>query len=410
METPEGRYLVEFTVEGPELAAMRSLVNDLIAQNPFEAVRLFEAVRWEVPGELEETAWRFRTARLSDLGFPPLDEALSLFAFQDPAKFPVRGHAAGVALARSEPRVDYLEAALRALEPDEVEGAEVELRLVSNQALMAEGAEPGDLDAQRRTLELVRDVLNLGLEYATGGDAERAVDVLREEHLKRIFQLGFSLTLRLKFRADRLLAQPLARVGETVLLMPREAEAVAALRHKRPRRVLKVEGAEPVPFRSRRELAESEAVLARAEAQVTLLGALLGGTPSQAQQALAALGEGREEGAGAEDVLAAALARALLTAEARAQPLARHEVEPLLRALFSGTPEAPEVRPEARTRMLAVLEPALPEPARVELRRLVDETLARWREELAPAFLSGQPVDEVAEVLLPLAPAGRGPG
>ncbi|HEY0095231.1 MAG TPA: DUF6178 family protein, partial [Archangium sp.] len=71
LETPEGRYLVEFKgVEGPELAAMRSLLTDLIADNPFEAVRFLEATRWEVPGELEESAYRFRTGRLQDLGFP----------------------------------------------------------------------------------------------------------------------------------------------------------------------------------------------------------------------------------------------------------------------------------------------------------------------------------------------------
>src|SRR5215213_7393609 len=39
METPEGRYLLEFKEgEGAELAGLRNLLNDLIAENPFEAV------------------------------------------------------------------------------------------------------------------------------------------------------------------------------------------------------------------------------------------------------------------------------------------------------------------------------------------------------------------------------------
>ncbi|RKH11552.1 hypothetical protein D7V97_10915, partial [Corallococcus sp. CA053C] len=83
VETPEGRYLVEIKLEGVEMSAMRALVNDLIAENPFESVRLFEAVRWEIPSELEETAFQFRRARLADLGFPSFEDALALFSRVD---------------------------------------------------------------------------------------------------------------------------------------------------------------------------------------------------------------------------------------------------------------------------------------------------------------------------------------
>ncbi|RKH37272.1 DUF6178 family protein, partial [Corallococcus sicarius] len=83
VETPEGRYLVEIKLEGAEMSAMRAIVNDLIAESPFESVRLFEAVRWEIPSELEETAFQFRRARLADLGFPALEDALALFSRVD---------------------------------------------------------------------------------------------------------------------------------------------------------------------------------------------------------------------------------------------------------------------------------------------------------------------------------------
>ena len=45
MEMPEGRYLIEFKVEGVEQAALRAIINDLIAENPFEMARLLEAIR-----------------------------------------------------------------------------------------------------------------------------------------------------------------------------------------------------------------------------------------------------------------------------------------------------------------------------------------------------------------------------
>ena len=216
--------------------------------------------------------------------------------------------------------MELLGEALRGLEDDERDALETELRLLANQALVAEGADPGDVDAQRDTLELVRDVLQLGLEQATGGDPEHAADVVREEHLKRIFQLGFSLTLQLKFRADRLMKRPLARIGEVVLLMPWEARVVEALRRRRPRRALKVEGAEPVIFRSRRELAECNQVLDRAEAQVELFTALLG-EPSASQAAgledLSRSSRPLEAGT----IWTALLAHALLEGVARPAPL-----------------------------------------------------------------------------------------
>lgn len=401
LETPEGKYLVELTVEGAEQAALRTLVNDLLAQNPFEAVRLLEAVRWEVPGELEEQAFRFRTARLADLGFPSPEEGASLFAYADPERFPVRGHATRAALLPPGERVDYLEAVVRALDEDERDALEGELRLTANQALVAEGAEPGDVEAQRSVLEMVRDVLNLGLEHATGGDPERAVDVLREEHLKRLFQLGFSLTLKLKFRADRLMRLPLARVEGVPLLFPREAAGVSALRQRRPRRALKVDGAEPVPFRNRRELAESAELLSRAEAQVVVLGALLGGTRDAADEAVRGLGRPLVE-VGVEGLFTAAVAHAVRTGEARVAPVPQRGLAPLLAALFTGTPEAPAVRPEARSRAREVLAAAVPPQAHAELDRLLDVTFERLLDELGRPFLSGTVLPTVAEALLPL--------
>ncbi|HEX5752128.1 MAG TPA: DUF6178 family protein [Archangium sp.] len=400
LETPEGRYLVEFKgVEGPELAAMRSILNDIIADNPFEAVRFLEATRWEVPGELEESAYRFRTGRLQDLGFPSLEEAARLFGRVDTGPTPAPAAVAALVATRAQP--DYLDAAFRALEDVERENLEGELRYLANATLVAEVEDPGDLDAIRRVGEMVRDYLLLGLEHLTGGDPTKAAQVVRDTETRRVFQVGFSLTLALKFRADRLMKQPLAQVDGMPLLFAEEAAAVEALRRKRPRRTLKVPGAEPVPFRSRRELAASEEVLARAEAQVALLGALLGGTEKKAREVLALFGvEARV--LGVERFFAAAVALALLEGKVGPRPVPSARRDALGALLFEGTPEAPRLRADVAERVVAVLEPAVPESSRPELRRLVAATLARLLEELAPSFLQEGKLNPIASVLLPI--------
>lgn len=400
LETPEGRYLVEFKgVEGPELAAMRSLLNDLIADNPFEAVRFLEATRWEVPGELEESAYRFRTGRLQDLGFPPLEEAARLFSRVDTGPAPAPATLAALVASREQP--NYLEAAFRQLDEVERDNLEAELRYLANATLVAEVEDPGDLDAIQRVGEMVRDYLLLGLEHLTGGDPSRAAQVVRDTETRRVFQVGFSLTLALKFRADRLMKQPLAQVEGTPLLFPDEATAVEALRRKRPRRTLKVPGAEPVPFRSRRELAASEEVLARAEAQVALLGALLGGTEARAKTLLARFGV-EPRVLGVDRFFAATMALALLEGKVEPRPVPSGRRDELGTMLFEGTPEAPRLRADVAGRALAVLEPGVPESARPELRRLVNVTLARLLEELAPSFLQEGRLNPIASVVLPM--------
>lgn len=400
LETPEGRYLVEFKgVEGPELAAMRSLLNDMIADNPFESVRFLEATRWEVPGELEETAYRFRTGRLQDLGFPPLEEAARLFSRVDTGPAPAPATLAALVASREQP--NYLEAAFRQLDELERDNLEAELRYLANATLVAEVEDPGDLDAIQRVGEMVRDYLLLGLEHLTGGDPTRAAQVVRDTETRRVFQVGFSLTLALKFRADRLMKQPLAQVEGTPLLFPDEATALEALRRKRPRRTLKVPGAEPVPFRSRRELAASEEVLARAEAQVALLGALLGGTEERARTLLARFGV-EPRVLGVDRFFAAALALALLEGKVEPRPVPSARRDELGAMLFEGTPEAPRLRADVAGRALAVLEPGVPESARPELRRLVNVTLARLLEELAPSFLQEGRLNPIASVVLPM--------
>ena len=401
LETPEGRYLVEFKgVEGPELAALRSILNDLIADNPFEAVRFLEATRWEVPGELEETAYRFRSGRLQDLGFPALEEAARLFSRVDTGPAPCSPRASAALVAtRSQP--DYLEAAFRALDDVERENLEGELRYLANATLVAEVEDPGDLDAIRRVGETVRDYLLLGLEHLTGGDPARAAQVVRDTETRRVFQVGFSLTLALKFRADRLMKQPLAQVEGTPLLFPEEAAAVEALRRKRPRRTVKVPGAEPMPFRSRRELAASEEVLARAEAQVALLGALLGGSLERAREVLARFGV-EPRVLGVDRFFAATVALALLEEKVGPRPVPSARRDELGTMLFEGTAEAPRLRPDVAARAVAVLEPVVPESTRPELRRLVQTTLARLLEELAPSFLQEGKLNPIASVLLPI--------
>lgn len=397
LDSADGRYRVELKVEGPEQAALRTLLLDLMAEDPFGFSRLMEALRWELPSELEEVALRFRWARLADLGFPDPESAAGLYsAVRLPeAPAPARSTALNRSAGR---RVDFVQAALEGLDPVEAENAREELRGVYNAALVADGADPGDLDAFRASAERARDTLGLGLELLTGGDPSRGPAVVRETPLRRVFQTGFSLGLRLRHRADRLASRPLARLDGEWMLWPEQAAVVAAVRRSRPLRALPVEGAEPVPFRSLAEIRQVQEQLERAERQQTVLATLLGGTEEHARAALDTLGPAWPAG-GTPAVLAAAVAHALLDGSPRVAPVPASRTQELGRSFLAPGAEAPTVRPEAVQRVAAVFRHLAP-GAEEESALLARSVLDRLADQLGRALLAG-PLPVEAQTTLP---------
>ncbi len=397
LDSADGRYRVEFLAEqSVDQMALRTLLMDFMAADALGLSRLLESARWTLPSELEELAYGFRSARLTDLGFPDPETARSLYARLPLPTPPAQASAS--ALAQGKGRSDLLASALDALTADERETLEDELRMVVNAVLVDERADPGDPAAIRRASERARDTLELGLEYLAGGSPVRAGEVVRAETSRRIFQVGFTLALRLKHRADRLARRPLARIDGEYLLWPDVSAAVVELRRPRPLRALRVDGAEPVPFRSLAEIHEAEALLGRAEHQVALFAALLGGSEASARDALSALGPDWPVG-GTPAVLLCALAQAAVGGALRVAPLARAQLPALAAALLEGEPEAPRIRQATRDRLVAQLTALAPEAA-AEAGRLVDAALERLVADVGPALARGElPVE--ASTLLP---------
>jgi len=394
METPEGKYLLEITAEEADYPIVREILTDLIAQNPFEAVRLLEAVRWEVLTELEEQAYQFRQARLGDLGFPPLEEAAALFSR---VKLPPRPE--GAPGLTGPARVDYLDAALRGLSAEERDNLQDELRYLVNSALVAEGAEPGDVGAIREVSERARDYLALALERLAASP-ERAADVVRDTPSRRVFQVGFSLTLELKHRADRIAQAPLARVGEAWMVAAPELAGFQALRRKRPLRALKVEGAEPVAFRSLRELAESHQLLDLAEAAIATAAALCGPTQKDADALLANWpGE-----VSFERLLTAAVAHALSSGSATVAPLSPAQARDFLERVVTLKDGKAALNTGALATATQAIAARVPAPLASAVGALTQRLLESLVSELGPSHLQGRVPEQVLETLLPISP------
>lgn len=399
METPEGKFLVEFTVDGVDEAALRRLTFDLMAHNPFELTRFLEAVRWETPMELEEVAFRFRQARLGDLGFPPLDEAMRIFAWVDPDKVPLAGGAPKSASALGGlGHVDSVGAAFRGLDEIERLNLATEVRGLVNRVLVAEGAEPGDPPAVKRASEHARDYLDLGLEHLTHGDAELAATVVRERPLTEIFQVGFSLTLKLKRQVERLAKEEGSKLDEVWLALDDETAVLAAILRKRPLKALKVPGAEPVPFRSKREILEAEQLMGRVRGQRAVFQALLGSTVAQTVAPFggASLAELRPQ-----RLFAAVVARAELDGVLEVAPFPALRLTELCARILEDTGKLAALRSSAGARSIEVLTGRLG-VGETELPTMVARVFASWVDEFGQTWAREGRVDATRVESLPI--------
>lgn len=310
--TPEGRFLLVYPSAGAEYGAARRVIDDLYAEDPFRAGRLLYAVRWELETDLSEEAYRWRNARLADLGFPSPEEAASLYAKVDlaaalpPPAAPIDAPP-GFFLATLEAG-SLLDRAMARVPDDARDTVESQLVALINMALVANRVELSDLVRVRAEAEEVRDGLSVGLEHLAGADETRAAAILAGTALKRIFQVGFTRGLELGWKAKRLAAAlPLKLHGATAQLPDDpDGAALEALLARRPRFAEALLGTRPIrattptaallpaPVRPFARLAELD-LAAAAVGRVRVLGELFAEAGLDAHAAADAVREAEGE-------------------------------------------------------------------------------------------------------------------
>lgn len=242
LRSAEGKYVVEIHATGDEGAILRRLIDDFMDESPFEATRLFEAVRWEQRSELEETALRWRNGRMRDIGFPELEEAIQIWAplpaswkpRESAADFgPVSG-APGILLAGSKDEL-FLDRVLSGLGEDNRPQVNEKLIFLLNCALVADQTSPTDLDLAQNTLRSTRDLLSLGLELLSEGSEERGQSLLEANTAIDIFRYAVTRVRKLAQKATPAAEALRFGTGSLIALDSPESELLSGLLRRRPR-------------------------------------------------------------------------------------------------------------------------------------------------------------------------------
>jgi hypothetical protein len=399
------------------------------------ARRLLVGARGELPSQLQEMAYRWRSGRMADLGFADPFEALEVYRELDPASVHL-GEGAGAASrvrplhADAKPG-DALRAPLALVDrlgnaspfargvaalgsPDQVAELHFALVALSNRVLSADRVTPGDDDAVAAVLGRMLATLDIGVEFLAHGDDARGAEAVLTVSVVRIFRLGVSLIGKV-----RRLARALERRGPFAALGPGlfeeiDAEVIATVTRIRPDfpRILDVPPrAGDRPFASMADVARATAALKEAGAAQAMLYALGVRVEHIGTDAVTTNpGGGESDDAAAVD--AGVLARTALVARLLAddsslsgnpsmpfRPLSSDEVrefETLTRVQASEKDTPPmKLNDKLSRKVKAILDAASPEALAEAARKVAD----RWIAGLAP----------LEPVLVRKTPAGRAP-
>jgi hypothetical protein len=186
----------------------------LAERSPDRYIGLMESILWDSGSALEEDAYRFRTGRLMDFGFPDLEDSLAVFRALDPEaeqarlmtgaektgreSVEVKGPRSEFYLAPLNQDRLFARAARAVSDPDRLKQ---EVIFLTNKVIRADGRPLGDLEVIGRGVTRTLAMVNLGLEKISDEEPDRAVDRLEAVYLEHVFTLGYNLLRRLRARA-----------------------------------------------------------------------------------------------------------------------------------------------------------------------------------------------------------------
>ncbi len=377
-QTPDGTFWVTVPHEHELAERLPGLMKLLWAADMDRMRDIFQASRFELASQLEETLIRFRGGRLEDMGFPSPDEAAELYERVEPRGTreallqmvaerqivppPTQGAVAqDLALSGVRPP-DLLGAALRQLSSDERAQFAQGFTYLVNKVFMARSGDLGQTDDLPVAAGEAAALVNLGLAYAAREDVDQASDLVRFTWPEQLFRLGYGLTAELGLKARKLRRRAGASLDLHVFGTPTEETLEGAAL---PRPVF-FEGLDERarvgwrPFATLADVSHVEAVIHEADAVLTFFETRLGFSPEALMGA--ALGElttDERRQVRLETLLRTGIAQALLTEAFSFAPLSREDVAAFVKLAFAEDGTLTPLVRGALDRLAGDLDPAL---------------------------------------------------
>jgi len=296
-DSPDRLFTLEFIGEEDQVRVAQRLADSLYRYSPVMMRRLLVGMRAEDDAELEETAYRWRSGRMADLGFVDFYEALVAYQELDPTSVRIEASPAPSPRPKGEP-IDDIHLRLPLVVTEKLAGktpfaravgglqtreetADLHFALVAlcNRVLAADRLSPSDDDAIRASLERLSATLDIAVEFLARGDGDRETGAVRTVPLLKLHRLGVSLVGKLRRLATSLVNKsPFAVLRPALdIFEPEDGEILTSLSRTRPA-FPKILDTPPAPgerpFASLADLAVATLAVGRAAAAVEMLTGL----------------------------------------------------------------------------------------------------------------------------------------
>jgi hypothetical protein len=165
------------------------------------------------PAEVEELAYRWRTGRLADRGWPDLDEALQMYqpaepdqirhpdplpvGFSNPPRFPLERRYTG----------RLLQAGIEELEEDPKNLVASQLANLINRVIISDGMIPGEAESLKQASERVKGCLEIGLTRLGANQADASARLLAGVPLVDVFRVAQGAIMKRVQRARAMMAK-----------------------------------------------------------------------------------------------------------------------------------------------------------------------------------------------------------
>jgi Family of unknown function (DUF6178) len=241
--TLDGVYDIFFKIQ--ETGPIRKLLSLLYVNFPAVFNSLMEAIIWYPLTETVERAYHWRMSRISDRGFPEIEEALAVYSPLDAEsiKLPVPAveDFASDGNSRIPPQyilasadtTNFLGQCVALLEDrNRLDAIHWELVCLANKVLVADREDPANTENREKVFRKVLGYVNIGLELAAENDAEKGKKILERSWMRFLFQAGYHRLMSLKWQAESFLKEQGTYLDP--LFTPFEKEQLTALIHRFP--------------------------------------------------------------------------------------------------------------------------------------------------------------------------------
>jgi hypothetical protein len=211
-ETFDNNYFFIFSGDTEETKLLRFILDSAFLYNQEMYFRILEGVRWELPANMEETAFHHRSIRLTELGFTPPEEASGIYARRPTDKIISSDlRTDQIPVIREEEKFflpalynekisanSLLVSAMAEADPLTVENFSFEMMYLANKIIMADYKPLNDIVSLKLSVEKAAALTSLGLSIAMRTKAQDASAILKTMTAETLFSLGFNTLMELQ--------------------------------------------------------------------------------------------------------------------------------------------------------------------------------------------------------------------